>query len=160
MVPRTDNAAKVGQKDILPVKRLNDQNLAIIEQKFFRKMWRNSAGDSSYEFFREELFDFERVYIYIAYPRKDMRIQKQVFGPENVCVLRFTAGGNWELEVCSRSGILSKVVYPTDEDLQRMAKLVEFRGADFDRQPNPFGPNIRTRESRRPAPFPKASKQN
>jgi len=135
------------------MKRLNDHNLGLIEKKFFRPMWRRSSGDYTYDFFREELFDNERVYIYILYSRGSLKIQKQRIEPNQVCVLRFTAQKYWELEVCAKAGMMSKVVYPTEEDLQQLIKTVLFRQDDFKFQPNPFGPNIQYRVIARKPPY-------
>lgn len=129
---------------------MNDAELSALEQKFFYKMWKNLKTDVPYHQVRDEMFGQQHVFIYICYPLSAFVVQKIRVNTTHTLVLRRTATKKWELEVCHKTGVTSKVVNLTPEDLQMVKDKVAFNGGCFEQQPNVFG----SVEIRAPRPKP------
>ena len=123
------------------MKTLGDQVLLEFDVRFVRPMYNVAAkrAEVDYNAFRDSLFDTDNVWIYICRVVKPIR-----FGPLHLevgttVVLRYTISKIWEIEICKTTTITTTLLQLSSSTLQSLVNALQFRRADFQQQPNPFG---------------------
>lgn len=134
----------------MKMRKIRTESLNELELNWLRPMYNHNSRSVgiNYEYFREDLFDTDNTWIYLARVQKTCLFGRYEAKADSMICIRRTAESKYEVELCGKSTVNTVIAKLPLSAIQQRLNVLEFRDDDFTCQPNPFGDGVKVKRRR------------